>query len=90
MFYYPLGRTKCQIPIDANGLAAHFALYAGCITSCIFGGFETKKCGRNGCFARFVGRRRCSFGRRCAVRVAAAGNCAQGIPQLVSVTGKSP
>ena len=43
-----------------------------------------------GGFARFVGRRRCSFGRRAAVRIAAAGNCAQGISQLASVAGRSP
>lgn len=36
-------------------------------------------CCWNGCFTRFLGRRLCSFGRRCAVRVAAAGNCAQGV-----------
>ena len=29
--------------MTGNGLAAHFALYAGCITNCIFGGFETEE-----------------------------------------------
>ncbi len=41
MPYYPLERTKRRVPMTGNGLAAHFALYAGCITNCIFGGFET-------------------------------------------------
>lgn len=37
--YYPLERIKRRVSMTGNGLAAHFALYAGCITSCIFGGF---------------------------------------------------
>lgn len=41
--YYPLERTKRRVPMTGNGLAAHFALYAGCITNCIFGGFETEE-----------------------------------------------
>ena len=45
---------------------------------------------RNGCFTRFAGYRCCSSGQHCAVRVAAAGNCAQGISQLASVAGRSP
>ena len=36
VLYYPLERTKRQIPMDGDGLAANFALYAGCITNCIF------------------------------------------------------
>ena len=41
--YDPLERTKRRVPVTGNDLAAHFALYAGCITSCIFGGFETEE-----------------------------------------------
>ena len=37
--YDPLERTKRRVPMTGNDLAAHFALYAGCNTSCIFGGF---------------------------------------------------
>lgn len=39
--YYPLERTKHRVPLTSNDLAAHFALYAGCITNCIYGGFGT-------------------------------------------------
>lgn len=39
---------------------------------------------RNGCFTRFAGYRCCSSGQHCAVRVAAAGNCTQGISQPTS------
>ena len=93
VLYYPLERTKRRVSMSGNGLAAHLALYAGCITNCIFrwlwdGGYAARIAVYGG-FARFAGRRCCSFGRRCAVHIAAASNCTQGISKLVSVTGKS-
>ena len=36
VLYYPLERTKRRVSMSGNGLAAHLALYAGCITNCIF------------------------------------------------------
>lgn len=39
--YDPLERTKHRVPVTGNDLAAHFALYARCITNCIFRGFGT-------------------------------------------------
>ena len=90
MFYYPLGRTKHQVPMGGNGLAAIWHCMPGVSQTVSLEALRRKKFCRNGCFARFVGRRRCSFGRRCAVRIAAAGNCAQGISQLASVAGRSP
>ena len=38
--YYPLERTKRRVSMSGNGLAAHLALYAGGITSCIFRGLS--------------------------------------------------
>ena len=40
VLYYPLERTKRRVSMSGNGLAAHLALYAGCITSCIFRGLS--------------------------------------------------
>ena len=43
VLYYPLERTKRRVPMSGNSLAAPFALYTGCITNCIFGGFEAEE-----------------------------------------------
>ena len=40
VLYYPLELTKRRVPMSGNGLAGHFALYAGCITNCIFRGLS--------------------------------------------------
>lgn len=90
MFHCPLERTKRRVPMSGNGLAAILLCMPGVSQVVSLEALRQEKCGRNGCFARFVGCKRCSFGRRCAVRVAAAGNCAQGISQLASVAGRSP
>ena len=88
--YYPLGRTKRPVPMTGNGLAAILLCMLGVSQAVFFTCLGRWICCQNGCFARFVGCRHCSFCRRCAVRIAAAGNCAQGISQLASVAGRSP